>query len=95
LSNVQVDQPHNLGVEGAKKKLEGFAEDLKKYGMTLAWKGDEADLKGIGASGSVKVTESSVAVVVKLGMMAKAAGVKPDKLQDSIAKRLKNALETV
>lgn len=92
MSTVQVDQPHTLGSETAKKKLDGFAEDIKKYGMSLVWSGDSAELKGIGASGSVKVTPTNVSVVVKLGMMAKAAGVKPEKLQESIGKRLKAAL---
>jgi hypothetical protein len=38
------------------------------------------------------VTASNVTVIVKLGMLAKAAGVKPEKLQDSIQRRLKAAL---
>lgn len=94
MSTVQVDQAHTLGTEAAKQKLGGFADDIKKYGMSLVWNGGEAELKGIGASGSVKVTPTNVTVIVKLGMMAKAAGVKPEKLQESIAKRLKAALTT-
>ena len=92
MSTVQVDQPHNLGVDVAKQKLSTFADEIKKYGMSLHWKGDEAELKGTGASGNVKVTPNKVTVIVKLGMLAKAAGVKPDKLQDSISKRLAAAL---
>lgn len=92
MSTVQVDQAHALGNDVAKKKLDAFAEDIKKYGMSLVWSGDAAELKGVGASGTVKVTPTNVSVTVKLGMMAKAAGVKPDKLQESIAKRLKAAL---
>jgi len=92
VSEVRVEEAHSLQVEVAKQKLGSFADDLKKYGMSLAWKGNEAELKGTGASGSVKVSPSAVTVVVKLGMLAKAAGVNPDKLKESISKRLKAAL---
>lgn len=91
MSTVQVDQAHSLSVDAAKEKLGAFAEEIKKYGMTLVWKGHEGELKGTGASGSVKVTTTHVTVVVKLGMLAKAAGVKPDKLHDSLQRRLKAA----
>lgn len=92
MSEVRVEEAHSLQVEVAKQKLGTFADDLKKYGMALAWKGNEAELKGTGASGSVKVSATAVTVVVKLGMLAKAAGVNPDKLKESISKRLKAAL---
>jgi putative polyhydroxyalkanoate system protein len=92
VSDVKVVESHKLGVEGAKKALETFITDLAKYGMSLVWKGAQGELKGTGASGSVDVTDTQVTVLVKLGMMAKMAGIKPDKLQDSIQKRLKSAL---
>ncbi|MFO0724796.1 MAG: polyhydroxyalkanoic acid system family protein [Myxococcota bacterium] len=92
MSEVRVEEAHKLEVEVAKQKLGTFADEIKKYGMSLSWKGNEADLKGTGASGSVKVSATNVVVVVKLGMLAKAAGVNPDKLKDSISKRLKAAL---
>ncbi len=93
MSSFTVDQPHALGVEVAKQRLGHFAEDLKKYGMSLAWSGTEAELKGTGASGNVKVTSTNVQVTVKLGMLAKAAGIKADRVQESIQKRLRAALD--
>jgi putative polyhydroxyalkanoate system protein len=93
MSTVNVKQTHGLGVEGAKKALSTFETDLAKYGMKLVWRGDAAELKGTGASGDVKVTSADVTVSVKLGMMAKMAGVDADKLSRSIEKRLKAALE--
>ncbi|MCK6549389.1 polyhydroxyalkanoic acid system family protein [Myxococcota bacterium] len=92
MSTVTVTEPHSLGVDAAKKALSTFESDIAKYGMKLVWSGSNAELKGTGASGDVKVTATSVTVVVKLGMLAKAAGVKPDMLQGSIQKRLKSAL---
>src|SRR5688572_13625233 len=92
VSTVTVSQAHTLGVDAAKKALSTFESDISKYGMKLAWSGANAEIKGTGASGDVKVTATNVTVVVKLGMMAKVAGVKPDLLEKSIEKRLKAAL---
>jgi putative polyhydroxyalkanoate system protein len=92
VADVVVTESHKLGIEGAKRALEPFSADLSKYGMSLHWKGSEADLKGTGASGSVVVTDTQVTVTVKLGMMAKVAGIKPDKLHDSIQRRVRAAL---
>lgn len=92
MATVRVEQPHALSIDDAKKALEKFAEDIAKYGMKLHWSGSEAELKGIGASGDVKVHSDKVVVTVKLGMMAKAAGVKADRLEGSIARRLQSAL---
>ncbi|MBI2377018.1 MAG: polyhydroxyalkanoic acid system family protein [Deltaproteobacteria bacterium] len=92
MSTVDVAEPHALPVDQAKNALGGFADDLKKYGMKMDWNGYKADLKGVGASGSVEVSGSQVRVVVKLGLVAKAAGVDAGKLEASIRKRLKAAL---
>ena len=92
MSTVKVTESHSLSIDDAKKSLAAFEGDISKYGMKLNWNGANAELKGTGASGDVKVTDSSVTVTVKLGMMAKMAGVKPDLLEKSIAKRLKSAL---
>jgi len=92
VSTVHVEQPHSLSVDEVKVKLEAFAADIAKYGMKLVWAGSRADLKGTGASGSVVVEATKVIVEVKLGMIAKAAGVKADRLEGSIKKRLASAL---
>lgn len=93
MSDVRVEKSHQLSIEAAKKALEPFGAELEsKYGLKLVWNGSRADLKGTGASGSVEVTASKVVVTVKLGMLAKAAGVKADKVQASVDKRLDAAL---
>lgn len=93
MSDVVVEQAHNLAPEEAKKKIADFEDMMKKYGVKAAWKGNSAELKGTGVSGSIEVTPSKVKVVVKLGMMARAVGVDPTKLQGSITRRLKEAFE--
>jgi len=94
MSTIKVERPHGLPLEDAKKAIDRFGEDLKaKYGMNLAWSGNVATLKGTGASGDIKVEPERVTVTVKLGMLAKAAGIKADKVEASIEKRLATALE--
>lgn len=92
MSTIRVEENHGLSVDDAKRALESFGEDIAKWGMKLHWNGTNADIKGTGASGDVKVSASSVVVTVKLGLIAKAAGVKADRLEKSITRRLKTAL---
>ena len=70
-----------------------FEEMMKKYGVNARWSGGHADLKGTGVKGSIEVSESSVRVELKLGMLAKAAGIDPIRLEKSISRRLKAAFE--
>jgi putative polyhydroxyalkanoate system protein len=93
MSEIRVRQAHNLGIEGAKSALGAFESYLAERGTKLAWNGPRAEVKGPGVSGAVVVTEAEVDVSVKLGMLAKAAGIKADKLEASIAKRLSAALQ--
>lgn len=94
MAEVRVVEAHNTTPEDAIKKIGDFEEMMRKYGVKSAWKGQHADLKGTGVSGSIDVTGTAVTVVVKLGMMAKAMGVDPGKLEGSIRKRLKAAFGT-
>ncbi len=93
MSKVHVNQPHSLSRSDAKSRLQGFSDMMGKYGASLAWSGDNATIKGIGVSGSVAVTDSAIDMNLKLGMMARVAGVDPVRLKASIAKRLKAAFE--
>lgn len=93
MSTIRVEQPHNKSIDDAKAAIDVFGKDMKdKYGLGLDWSGDTAKLKGLGASGEIGVGPDRVVVEVKLGMMAKAAGIKADKVEASIKKRLASAL---
>jgi putative polyhydroxyalkanoate system protein len=93
MSEVRVSQPHNVSVEEARKKVQGFETMVEKYGVKSKWSGNTAKLDGTGVSGSIEIKPNAVEVVVKLGMMARAFGVDPVKLESSIRKRLKEAFE--
>jgi len=92
MSTIKVEQAHDLSIEEAKTKVEAFGQDMKeRFGLSMTWDGNRALLKGIGASGDVEVKSDAVLVAIKLGMMAKAAGIKADRVEASVIKRLKSA----
>lgn len=91
MSDIHVVEPHNTTPDDAITKVALFEDMLKKYGVKAKWKGHNAELKGTGVKGGIKVDATNVTVDVKLGMMAKAIGVDADKLSASIRKRLRKA----
>lgn len=93
MADVVVEQSHSLTPVEARSKIASFEEMMSKYGVKADWSGNKATLKGTGVSGSIDVDTRRVRVEVKLGMMAKVAGVDPVKLKSSIEKRLKSAFE--
>jgi putative polyhydroxyalkanoate system protein len=88
MADVKVVKSHSLSATEAQQRMASFEETMAKYGVKAKWNGTHADLKGVGVSGSIDVGESDVTVVVKLGMLAKAAGVDPARLEKTISKRL-------
>ena len=93
MADVRVTQSHTVSLDDAKQKLGSFEDMMKKYGVSAKWSGSHADLKGTGVKGAIDITDSDVRVELKLGMLAKAAGIDPDRLQKSIGRRLKEAFE--
>ena len=93
MSKISVRQAHALPREDVRDRLSSFSQMLGKYGVKMVWSGDKATVKGMGVSGGVAVSEGDVQVDLKLGMLAKAAGVDASRLQGSIARRLAEALE--
>lgn len=92
MADVRVSESHQLSPEEAIARVKSFEEMLAKYRVSAVWKGTHADLKGTGVSGTIDVTDSAVNVVVKLGLLARAAGVDPTKLESSIRRRLGESL---
>jgi len=92
MSEVRVTEAHSLPPEQAIERVKSFEDMLAKFGVKSNWKGTKADLSGTGVSGSINVTGSAVEVVVKLGMLARAVGVDPARLEKSIRRRLGESL---
>ena len=93
MSKIVVREAHSLSIPEAKSRVGAFDDYLKKYGASLDWKSDTAaNIKGMGVSGNVELGGDFASVTIKLGMMAKAIGVDPVKLEGSVRKRLKKVL---
>jgi putative polyhydroxyalkanoate system protein len=93
MAGIRVRQAHTFSKPEARARFSSFEEMMGKVGVTLKWRGDSARVKGVGVSGDVEVFERHVEVRLKLGMLAKAAGVDPVRLERSITRRLAEAFE--
>jgi putative polyhydroxyalkanoate system protein len=92
MSTIHVVQTHSLPFAEVKQRLARFEENLAKVGARLEWNGQRAVIKAMGVSGEVVYSPSDVRVNIKLGLMAKAAGVDPARLEGTIQRRLAEAL---
>lgn len=92
MANIKVERAHSLSADDAREALKSFESDLGKYGLRPVWSGNACTLKGTGASGELRIENKRVVVEIKLGMLAKAAGIDATKVQASIQKRLDKAL---
>ena len=92
MASIRIEQPHALPLDDVRTRLADFEANLAKVGARLDWAGPKAVIKGIGVSGDVIWRPDAVVVDLKLGFMAKAAGVDPARLEGAIRKRLAAAL---
>ena len=88
MSNVSVRQTHTLSADEARERLKDLENDLQKFGVKLDWRGNTAKIRGTGVSGSVDTDSGAVEVKLKLGLIARAAGVDPVRLRSSLERRL-------
>ncbi|MEE2830476.1 MAG: polyhydroxyalkanoic acid system family protein [Myxococcota bacterium] len=88
MSTITVRHEHSLSREEARKRINDFEEILTRFGASLEWEGDRAEVKGFGVTGNALIDHGWVEVSLKLGMIAKAAGVDAERVEASIKKRL-------
>jgi putative polyhydroxyalkanoate system protein len=71
MAEIKIDRNHTLGQAEAQKRVTDLAPKLKeKYGVELAWKGDgEAQVKGTGVTGTLRVAAEAVHIDLKLGLL--------------------------
>ena len=93
MATINIERTHTLSLDQARSAIDKFEGDLKRFGLKAEWKGNVAQLKGTGASGEIRVEPSKVSIEIKLGLLAKAAGIDPTRVQASIEKRLDAALK--
>ena len=65
---MKINRNHDLGLNEARKRVEGIAESLTgKYGLSSNWEGNALKITGSGVNGRINVADQSVDVDVKLG----------------------------
>lgn len=70
MSEIKIDRNHALGTSEAKTRVNNLEPKLKeKYGVSLDWNGNTANVKGTGVSGTLSVDEAKVSVNLKLGLL--------------------------
>jgi putative polyhydroxyalkanoate system protein len=91
MAKLTIEQPHALPIDEVKRRLQELADRLSaKYGIDAKWTSDrEASLKRTGVSGTIKVADDKVAVLLDLSF---ALLPMKGKIQERIARELKSAL---
>ena len=91
MAKLNIEQAHALPLDEVKRRLQELADRLSaKYGIDAKWTSDrEASLKRTGVSGTIKVGEDKVAVLLDLSF---ALLPMKGKIQERIARELKSAL---
>lgn len=73
MPHIEIDHPHALGPEGARKALSTVAEELERdLGVRAAWHGDVLHVTGMGVDGRLHAGPDAFHVTVKLGLRTRA-----------------------
>jgi len=91
MAKLNIEQTHSLPLDEVKKRLQELADRLAaKYGIDARWTSErEAALKRTGVSGTIKVGDDKVAVLLDLSF---ALLPLKSKIQERIERELKSAL---
>jgi putative polyhydroxyalkanoate system protein len=90
MSDIDIEREHKLGREEARKRLNEMEEKLKeRYGVKLAWRGDGADVKGTGVTGTIAIADAKVSINLKLGLLVKPLS---SKIREAMERQLDKAL---
>ena len=92
MAKVQVREAHQKPADDVKAGIAELETMMSKYMVSIDWNGHNATLSGP-VNGEIKITDHDIYVEIKLGMMAKMAGIDAKRLEGSIRKRLRNALD--
>ena len=93
MAHIDIQKDHDLGTDAAREKVTTIEPKLKeKFGVTLAWRGNEADVKGTGVSGLVRIEAQRLSLKLTLGLMLRPlTGKIRDAISDSLDKALRQS----
>ena len=75
MTQISVERKHSLGRDAARQKAEALVDKLaREYDLKARWDGDRVEVKRSGANGSIEISEDSIRVELKLGMMLSMMG---------------------
>lgn len=90
MADIEIERSHRLGLTQLKERLGGLEEKLlDRYGVKLTWRGNEAEVRGTGVSGTLSVDEAQVAVNLKLGLLMRPLA---GKIREAMEKQIDRAL---
>lgn len=90
MSKISIERTHTFGEEGARSRVAEMEPVLReKYGVELAWRGTNADVKGRGVGGSVRITADLLSIELKLGLFLRPFAVK---IREAMESRLDKVL---
>jgi putative polyhydroxyalkanoate system protein len=90
MANIHIERKHTLGLDTAKDRVEGIAQQLKKeLEADYRWQGDTLHFSRSGASGTIDVGDDKLVLDVKLGL---ALGMLKGKIEETIEQKINQAL---
>ena len=91
MSRINIHRSHQLGLVAAKARAEQLAERLaREYDVSYRWSGDALEFKRSGADGRIDVSEESVEVELRLGLLLSALG---GRIKSEIERTLDKSLQ--
>jgi len=70
MSVIRVTRTHNFGIESARAEVERIAQRVQEdYGADYCWNGDTLEFSRSGVSGQIKVTDDSLDLTIRLGLL--------------------------
>ncbi|ESQ13877.1 MAG TPA: polyhydroxyalkanoic acid system protein [Chromatiaceae bacterium] len=73
MSKIHVIRNHNLGIEAARTEVERIARRVQQeFGAEYAWHGDTLRFSRPGVHGKISVTDNSLDLKIKLGLLLSA-----------------------
>ena len=90
MPNIQIERPHKLGVDQAKKAVDKVAEAItQKFAVTSSWDKNTLRFSRSGVQGTIAVDKDTVTVSAELGFML---GFMKTRIEDEINAHLDKTL---
>lgn len=92
MSNIKISRENPFSMEDAKQRLDAFSENMaNNIGVKTQWAGDQLKFDGKGAKGAITVSENTIDVDIKLGMLLKPLS---GKISSKVEEALDSAIQT-